>query len=78
MAEHSQPASGQLHDEARIGFYYTLAAFVLWGIFPLYLKLLTHINAVEVLAHRIIWSIPVALIFLLWAGRTADIAPCCS
>ena len=32
-------------------------AYVLWGIFPLYWKLLANVNPVEVICHRILWSL---------------------
>ena len=35
-----------------------LAAFVLWGIFPLYWRLLKHVkDPVEIIGHRILWSL---------------------
>ena len=46
---------------SRAGFLYALAAYLLWGFLPLYLKALAHIPPLEVLAHRVIWSVPVAL-----------------
>ena len=55
------------------GFFYALAAYLLWGFLPLYMKALAHIPPVEVIAHRVIWSVPVALAVLVWLGRTADL-----
>lgn len=55
------------------GFLYALSAYFLWGFLPLYLKLLDHASAIEVLAHRVVWSVPVALAVLLWRGRTSDL-----
>lgn len=55
------------------GFALALAAYLLWGFLPLYMKALAHVPTVEVLAHRVIWSVPVALIILVWLGRTADL-----
>lgn len=55
------------------GFLYALGAYVLWGFLPLYMKALAHIPPVEVIAHRVIWSVPVALLVLVWLGRTADL-----
>lgn len=55
------------------GFLFALAAYGLWGFLPLYMKAVAHIPAVEVLAHRIIWSVPVAGVVLFALGRTADI-----
>ena len=38
------------------GVIYALCAFLIWGICPLYFKLLTEVPASEILTHRIIWS----------------------
>ena len=42
--------------EGRKGFLFGLAAYLLWGVFPLYFPLLEPAGALEVLAHRILWS----------------------
>ncbi|MEZ5797268.1 MAG: EamA family transporter RarD [Paracoccaceae bacterium] len=55
------------------GFFYALAAYLLWGFLPLYMKALAHVPPVEVIAHRVIWSVPVALAVLIWLGRTGDL-----
>ncbi len=60
-------------SEATRGFVFALVAYLLWGVMPLYMKAVAHIPALEVLSHRIIWSVPVAGILLLILGRTADI-----
>ncbi|RKN48397.1 EamA family transporter RarD [Micromonospora endolithica] len=41
----------------RLGYLYGIGAYLLWGFFPLYLKLLRPAGAVEILAHRIVWSV---------------------
>jgi chloramphenicol-sensitive protein RarD len=43
-----------------IGILYASLAFLCWGFFPLYFKLLQEVPAVEILTHRMVWS----LIFL--------------
>jgi chloramphenicol-sensitive protein RarD len=43
--------------ETRTGLIAGLGAYCLWGLLPLYLKLLTGIPAPDVLANRIIWSL---------------------
>jgi len=48
----------------RGGVAAALAAFVFWGLVPIYYKALQTVGAWEVLAHRIIWSVPVLLVFL--------------
>lgn len=60
-------------DEASRGFLFALAAYLMWGFLPFYMKAVAHIPAAEVIAHRITWSIPIAALLLWWLGRTADI-----
>lgn len=46
------------------GIIFVLLGYIGWGLFPLYWGLLTHVPALEVLAHRMLWSVPVLLIFV--------------
>lgn len=55
------------------GLAFALGAYMLWGVLPIYMKALSHVPAAEVLAHRVIWSVPVAGAVLIWLGRTADL-----
>ncbi len=48
----------------RGGIAAALAAFIFWGLVPIYYKGLQTVGAWEVLAHRVIWSVPVLLVFL--------------
>jgi chloramphenicol-sensitive protein RarD len=57
---------------ARRGFFLALAAYSLWGLLPFYMKAVAHLPLIEVVAHRIIWSVPIAACVLVWLGRTAD------
>lgn len=43
------------HNE-KVGILYTAAAYLMWGVLPLYWKLLDERQASEILAHRIVWS----------------------
>ena len=43
--------------EYRAGVAFALAAFLSWGFVPVYFKQLTQVPALEVLAHRIVWSV---------------------
>lgn len=60
-------------QDTRQGLAFAIAAYVLWGFLPLYLKMLDHIPAVEIVAHRIIWSVPIAAVVLLVLRRTSDL-----
>lgn len=55
------------------GFLYALTAYLLWGFLPIYMKALAHIPPVEVIAHRVVWSVPIAVAVIAWLGRTADL-----
>jgi chloramphenicol-sensitive protein RarD len=55
------------------GFLFALTAYLLWGFLPLYMKAMAHIPPAEVVAHRVIWSVPIAAVVLIWLGRTADL-----
>lgn len=57
----------QSHEE-KIGIIYTAFSYLLWGILPLYWKLLEARPALEILAHRITWSF-LFMIGLLSATR---------
>ena len=43
--------------ERRAGAVFALSAFTFWGLTPIYYKLLPHVPPVEVLAHRVLWSV---------------------
>ena len=55
------------------GFVYATSAYLLWGFLPLYMKAIDHIPPVEIIAHRILWSVPVAGLILLALRRTGDL-----
>ncbi|MFP5219509.1 MAG: EamA family transporter RarD [Actinomycetes bacterium] len=54
----------------RRGTLYGAGAYLLWGLFPLYWPLLRPSSAVEVLAHRILWSLAVVALLLAVLRRT--------
>ncbi|MDP0927457.1 EamA family transporter RarD [Paracoccus onubensis] len=55
------------------GFGFALAAYVLWGLMPLYLKAIAHIPPMEVIAHRALWSLPIAAAVLIWQRRSDEV-----
>ena len=74
MSETPAPSRPAVANEDSLpGFLFALTAYVLWGFLPLYMKALAHIPPVEVIAHRVVWSVPVALAVLVWLGRTGDL-----
>jgi len=54
---------------ARTGFALGLAAYALWGVLPIYFKTIEALPAVDIVAHRVIWSLPfLAVLMLLSRG----------
>lgn len=61
------------HENSPAGLLYALSAYLLWGFLPLFMKALDQVSPLEVVAHRVIWAVPVALAVLIWLGRTRDL-----
>lgn len=51
--------------EHRRGLLLAGSAYLIWGLVPLYFKAVASVPAQEILAHRIVWSIPVALLLIV-------------
>ena len=49
-------------------------AFTLWGIFPIYLKLLHSVPPLEILSHRVVWSVVFLSLVLLWRRQWGWVA----
>ncbi|WP_428635021.1 EamA family transporter RarD [Sedimenticola sp.] len=60
----SQSASHE--NNVRTGLVYGLLAFGMWGVGPVYFKAVASVTPLEVLAHRIIWSVVLLLLFISW------------
>ena len=63
----------QANEDSPRGFVLATTAYLIWGVLPLYMKALAHIPPAEVIAHRVLWSIPIAGLVLLVTGRTGDL-----
>ncbi|MGE0232219.1 MAG: EamA family transporter RarD [Flavobacteriaceae bacterium] len=61
------------HTDTRAGFVLALVAYLFWGLMPFYMKAVAHIHVLEVLAHRIVWSVPIAAIVLLILRRGSEL-----
>lgn len=61
------------NEDTSAGFLLAGLVYLLWGALPIYLKMVAHIPALEVVAHRVIWSLPIAAAALLLRGRMGEI-----
>jgi chloramphenicol-sensitive protein RarD len=59
--------------DTREGFLIALATYFFWGFLPFYMKAVAHIPAAEVVAHRIVWSVPIAGAIILLSGNMTEI-----
>lgn len=51
------------------GILYALGCYGMWGFFPVYWKQLTHVGAMEILAHRMTWSLLLVSVLLVILGK---------
>jgi chloramphenicol-sensitive protein RarD len=63
-----------VHDRiAREGVIIGLLAYVMWGIFPVYFKILDTVDPTEMLAHRVVWAVPFGGLIILMRKQWAEI-----
>ena len=53
------------HTESQKGLISGIAAFTIWGLFPVYFVWTRAVPATELVAHRVLWSLPFGLVVLL-------------
>jgi len=63
----------QNSDTAATGLLAGMGAYLIWGFAPLYFKLLSDLSATEILSHRSIWSLVLALILLAVLGKLSGL-----
>jgi chloramphenicol-sensitive protein RarD len=73
MTDRTQPTAPDPR-QARIGLLYGLAAYLSWGLAPAYYRLLDHVAPIQILAHRIFWSLIFLLPLVAYRNLWADIA----
>lgn len=55
------------------GAYFALSAYAFWGIVPVYFKWLSHVPPLEILAHRVIWSVILLGVILAATGQLSSL-----
>ena len=56
-------------EPAIVGPLYGFGAYIIWGLLPLYLKLLQGVSALQILSHRILWSLVLLAVLATMLGR---------
>ena len=69
----NRETSTHVDSGARQDFVLGVAAYGLWGVLPVYFKALKSIDAVNIVAHRIVWSVPVLAALLSFSGTWGEV-----
>src|SRR5439155_856120 len=65
--------SGGADPQHTSAFLAGVASFATWGLVPIYWKLLTKVPALEILAHRFVWTIVFLGVLLSWQKRWREV-----
>jgi chloramphenicol-sensitive protein RarD len=72
-ASPNPPTVAAPHSPARAGLAAAVSAFAIWGVFPLYLKPLSSVPALQVMSHRIVWCCLVVFAWLALRGEAGAV-----
>lgn len=61
-------------DTIKDGLIFGIIAYTLWGLFPIYLKSVGDASALEILAHRILWSVPFGAVLIALRKQWDEVA----
>jgi chloramphenicol-sensitive protein RarD len=53
------------NEQYKQGLLFAFAAYIMWGVAPIYFKMLVGIDAVDILLHRVIWSFSFILLMIV-------------
>ncbi len=62
----SSPDNITSQDDRKFGVLSGAIAYVMWGLFPIYFVAVKQVPTLEIVSHRILWSIPFGLIILIF------------
>jgi chloramphenicol-sensitive protein RarD len=65
-------SSASKERDAAVGVAYALLAYGLWGFSPIYFKAIHYVPALDVLGHRVVWSVLLLAILLGLRGRLRE------
>ena len=60
-------------DRYRNGVITAVIAYTMWGLFPIYFKEVGDVSSLEMLAHRIIWSVPFGALIIIARSQWAEV-----
>lgn len=65
--------SGQPRNEEKRGFWFGVGAYGLWGVLPIYFKAIDEVGPIDIVAHRVLWSVPFLFLLLFTFGGAREL-----
>ena len=66
----------QIRMQQHLGLIYAIAAYIWWGIVPIYWKCIDHVPAYEIVTHRMVWSFVLVTLLILVMGQGKALIHC--
>ena len=66
------PSLSKKH-ETGVGLGCGVMAYLIWGVFPVYFKFLGSVPSLQVVAHRVVWSLLFLFLLISMRSRLADV-----
>lgn len=67
------PARLQRTAPTHLGLLYAFGAFGVWGLAPVYFRAVLHVPPLEVVAHRVVWSLLLVAVLITVRGRWREV-----
>lgn len=65
--------SSQPRNEEKRGFWFGAGAYGLWGVLPIYFKAIDQVGSIDIVAHRVLWSVPFLFLLLFTFGGAREL-----
>jgi len=65
--------SSQPGNEEKRGFWFGVGAYGLWGVLPIYFKAIDQVGSIDIVAHRVLWSVPFLFLLLFTFGGAREL-----
>jgi len=62
-----------MNSKSPLGFLYALLAYASWGVFPLYWKHFTGVSPLEIIGHRVLWSLFFLLLLVVFFKQLGEL-----
>jgi chloramphenicol-sensitive protein RarD len=66
------PERSRWANPARAGLAYGIASYGIWGLVPIYFKAVAEVPALEIVAHRVVWSVLILSVVLIVQRRWGE------